>query len=107
MQKNKILTSEQAVKMSYPYYEMEITNTRYTEELERQIDENWASVNIKSWVYMCGDKIYAGKKRDLSEIGKVLRSIFSIEELKKERKLAQIEELNYGKQAENPYFNVF
>ena len=56
---------------------------------------------------MCGDKIYAGKKRDLSEIGKVLRSIFSIEELKKERKLAQIEELNYGKQAENPYFNVF
>lgn len=105
--KNKILTSEQAVKMPYPYYEMEITDTRYTEELERQIDENWASANIKSWVYMCGDKIYAGKKRDLSELGKVLRSIFSIEELKKERKLAQIEELNYGKQAENPYFNVF
>ncbi len=105
--KNKVLTSKQAIKMPYPYYEMEITNTRYTEELERQIDENWASANIKSWVYMCGDKIYAGKKRDLSEIGKVLRSIFSIEELKKERKLAQIEELNYGKQAENPYFNVF
>ena len=66
--KNKILTSEQAVKMPYPYYEMEITDTRYTEELEHQIDENWASANIKSWVYMCGDKIYAGKKRDLSEI---------------------------------------
>jgi hypothetical protein len=104
---NKILTSQQAVDQHYPYYEMKIDDTRYTDELSKEIDEDWASANIKSWVYMCGDNIYAGKKRDLLEVAKVLRSIFSIEELKKERKLSQIEELNYGKQADNPYFNVF
>ena len=104
---NKILTSQQAVDQHYPYYEMKIDDTRYTDELSKEIDEDWASANIKSWVYMCGDNIYAGKKRDLLEVAKGLRSIFSIEELKKERKLSQIEELNYGKQADNPYFNVF
>jgi hypothetical protein len=107
MMKNKILTSKQALERSYPYYEMNIENTRYTNELEQQIDEEWASANIKSWVYMCGDKVYAGKKRDLEQIGSVLRSIFSIEELKKKRKYEELEHLNYGKAKENPYFNVF
>ena len=105
--KNKLLNSAQALKVKYPYYVMNIENTRYTDQLEKEIDKKWASANLKTWCYMCGDKIYAGSKGDIGKIGSVLRSIFSIEELKKERKLAQIEELNYGKQAENPYFNVF
>ena len=105
--KNKILTSEQAIKMPYPYYEMEILDSRYTEKLEQQIDEQWASANIKSWCYICGDKIYAGTRRDLEKIGSLMRSVFSIEELKKDREKPVYETLNYSMAKENPYFKVF
>jgi hypothetical protein len=105
--KNKLLNSAQALKVKYPYYVMNIENTRYTDQLEKEIDKKWASANLKTWCYMCGDKIYAGSKGDIGKIGSVLRSIFSIEELKKDREKANYEVLNYGDPKKNPYFNVF
>lgn len=104
---NKILISEQAIKQKYPYYEMTIENDSYTDILETNIDEEWASTNIKTWCYICGDKIYSGSKGDLGRIGSLMRSIFSIEELKKDREKPQYETLNYGTVKDNPYFKVF
>ena len=105
--KNKLLNSAQALKVRYPYYVMNIENTRYTDELEKEIDKKWASANLKTWCYMCGDKIYAWRKGELGKIGSVLRSIFSIEELKKDREKENYEVLNYADPDKNPYFNVF
>ena len=104
---SKILKSEEALKKQYPYYEMSIENTTYSDELEDNIDEEWCSANIKSWCYMCGDKIYAGTRRDLEKIGSLMRSIFSIEELKRDREKPVYENLNYGTAKDNPYFKVF
>jgi len=104
---NKILRSEQVLKKKYPFYEMIIENDSYTDQLEQNIDEEWASANIKTWCYICGDKIYAGARRDLEKVGSLMRSIFSIEELKKEREKPEYEVYNYSMAKENPYFKVF
>ena len=104
---SKILKSQEVLKKKYPFYEMSIEDTTYSDELEQNIDEEWASANIKSWCYICGDKIYAGTRRDLEKIGSLMRCIFSIEELKKDREKPVYETLNYSMAKENPYFKVF
>ena len=37
--KSKLLNSHQALKVKYPYYVMNIENTRYTDQLEKEIDK--------------------------------------------------------------------
>ena len=50
---SKILKSQEVLKKKYPFYEMSIEDTTYSDELEQNIDEEWASANIKSWCYIC------------------------------------------------------